>query len=265
MQIAPSVPLGIAVVGLRRLLARFAPERMPVKHGKKRARHCEKPIVSVNAGPQLARIVSTDSPVTEIGPTLPCDPSEPSEPALVDPAPTHTSPDPAPPEPAATPTVSGGADDFADLFRHATDAGAPRDFFDSRREDVSEAPAAFVAPLVPTNPPPDDFADLFFRPVQDTKPLELGAFEASPAPEATPPVAEDAEVDFGDFEASPMPSVVGDGGGDGLGGFGDFAAPPPAVPPAVPAVDALAELFGDARVGGSPPPAADEDEFGAFQ
>ena len=93
----------------------------------------------------------------------------------------------------------------------------------------------------------------------------MGAFEASPAPEATPPVAEDAEDDFGDFEASPMPSVVGDGGGDGLGGFGDFAAPPPAVPPAVPAVDALAELFGDARVAASPPPAADEDEFGAFQ
>ena len=197
-------------------------------------------------------------------PPEPPEPSEPSEPALVDPAPTRTSPEPAPPVPAATPTVSGGADDFAALFRPVTDAGAPRDFFDSRREDVSEAPAAFVAPLVPTNPPSDDFADLF-GPVQDTKPLELGAFEASPAPEATPPVAEDAEDDFGDFEASPMPSVVGDGGGDGLGGFGDFAAPPPAVPPAVPAVDALAELFGDARVAGSPPPAADEDEFGAFQ
>ena len=196
-------------------------------------------------------------------PPEPSDTSDTSEPALVAPAPTRTSPEHVPPEPAATPTVSGGADDFAALFVPATDAGARRDFFDSRREDVSEAPTAFVAPLVPTTPPPDDFADLF-GPVQDTKTLELGAFEASPAPEATPPVAEDAEDDFGDFEASPMPSVVGDGG-DGLGGFGDFAAPPPAVPPAVPAVDALAELFGDARVAASPPPAADEDEFGAFQ
>ena len=78
--IAPSVPYGSAVTGSRSDDARLAPDRMPVKHGKKSARHCEKPIVSVNAGPQLARIVSTDSPVTEIGPTLPCEPSEPSEP-----------------------------------------------------------------------------------------------------------------------------------------------------------------------------------------
>jgi hypothetical protein len=104
-----------------------------------------------------------------------------------------------------------------------------------------------------------------FGPVQDTKHLELGAFAASPALatppppalEMTPPAAEAAEDAFGDFETSPMPSDVGDVD-DGLGGFGDFAA-------AAAPVDALADLFGDAQVAGTPPPVADEDDFGAFQ
>eukprot|EP00966_Prymnesium_polylepis_P283830 6556902-Prymnesium_polylepis.1 len=38
MVIAPKVPRGIAVAGSIRLPARLAPERMPVKHGKKTAR-----------------------------------------------------------------------------------------------------------------------------------------------------------------------------------------------------------------------------------
>lgn len=190
-------------------------------------------------------------------------PSDPSEPPLADAAPVNTSPDPVPPEPASPPTVSA-ADDFADLFGPATDAGAVALGDDSRRENASEAPTANVAPLVPTNAPPDDFVDLF-GPVQDTKHLELGAFEASPALatppppalEMTPPAAEAAEDAFGDFETSPMPSDVGDVD-DGLEGFGDFAAAPPPV-------DALADLFGDAQVAGTPPPVADGDEFGAFQ
>jgi hypothetical protein len=190
-------------------------------------------------------------------------PSDPSEPPLTDAAPMNTSPDPVPPEPAAPPTVSA-VDDFADLFGPATDAGAVALGDDSRRENASEAPTANVAPLVPSNAPPDDFVDLF-GPVQDTKHLELGAFEASPALatppppalEMTPPAAEAAEDAFGDFETSPMPSDVGDVD-DGLGGFGDFAA-------AAAPVDALADLFGDAQVAGTPPPVADEDDFGAFQ
>ena len=62
--IAPSVPYGSAVTGSRSDDARLAPDRMPVKHGKKSARHCEKPIVSVKPGPQLARTVAAESPVT---------------------------------------------------------------------------------------------------------------------------------------------------------------------------------------------------------
>ena len=35
VQMAPSVPLGMAVLGSEREEARLAPERIPVKHGKK--------------------------------------------------------------------------------------------------------------------------------------------------------------------------------------------------------------------------------------
>ena len=41
-QMAPSVPFGMAETGSRSEDARLAPERMPVKHGKKMARHVEK-------------------------------------------------------------------------------------------------------------------------------------------------------------------------------------------------------------------------------
>ena len=40
---APRVPLGMEVLGSLRLEARLAPERIPVKHGKKSERHSEKP------------------------------------------------------------------------------------------------------------------------------------------------------------------------------------------------------------------------------
>ena len=41
-EMAPKVPFGIAVDGLRSDDARLAPDRMPVKHGKKRERHLPK-------------------------------------------------------------------------------------------------------------------------------------------------------------------------------------------------------------------------------
>ena len=204
----------------------------------------------------------------EPGAPPPAPPPAPSEPARLetDPAPATASPGPVPPEPA-TSAATAVAGDFADLFGPATDAGAVFSGDDSRRESASEAPAATGgAPLVLTKATPDDFVDLF-GPVQDTKVLELGAFEASPAPptasppapNTTPPAAEAAEDAFGNFETSPLPSAVGGGVVEGLGGSGDFAA-------AAAPVDALADLFGDARVVGSPSPAAgDEVEFGAFQ
>ena len=204
----------------------------------------------------------------EPGAPPPAPPPAPSEPARLetDPAPATASPGPVPPEPA-TSAATAVAGDFAVLFGPATDAGAVFSGDDSRRESASEAPAATGgAPLVLTKATPDDFVDLF-GPVQDTKVLELGAFEASPAPptasppapNTTPPAAEAAEDAFGNFETSPLPSAVGGGVVEGLGGSGDFAA-------AAAPVDALADLFGDARVVGSPSPAAgDEVEFGAFQ
>ena len=174
----------------------------------------------------------------------------------------NTSPDPVPPEPASPPTVSA-ADDFADLFGPATDAGAVALGDDSRRENASEAPTANVAPLVPTNAPPDDFVDLF-GPVQDTKHLELGAFEASPALatppppalEMTPPAAEAAEDAFGDFETSSMPSDAA------TSTTGSRVSGPPRRRRRW---TRWRTCSGDAQVAGTPPPVADGDEFGAFQ
>ena len=54
MMMAPSVPLGMAVDGSCRSFARLAPERMPVKHGKKSERHSEKPYSSLQCGPQFS-------------------------------------------------------------------------------------------------------------------------------------------------------------------------------------------------------------------
>ena len=153
------------------------------------------------------------------------------------------APEPGPPPGSSEPALSVPAPAIA-----SPDSGPPE-------------PAA-----TPTTSAADDFADLF-GPVQDTKILELGTFEASagpatpppPAPGATLPAAGVAEDAFGDFETSPMPSAVDDVVADELGGLGDFAAAPASV-------DALADLFGDARVVGSPAAAAaDKDEFGAFQ
>ena len=53
LEMAPRVPLGMEVLGSLRLEARLAPERMPVKHGKKMPSASRKKYGAVNAEPQL--------------------------------------------------------------------------------------------------------------------------------------------------------------------------------------------------------------------
>jgi hypothetical protein len=64
MVIAASVPHGMLVAGVFSELARLAPDKMPVKHGKKTESTSENVTPSVYPGPQLSRRVVADKPVT---------------------------------------------------------------------------------------------------------------------------------------------------------------------------------------------------------
>ena len=64
MVMAASVPHGMLVAGVFSELARFAPDKMPVKHGKKTESTSENVTPSEYPGPQLSRSVLVDNPVT---------------------------------------------------------------------------------------------------------------------------------------------------------------------------------------------------------
>jgi len=59
---APRVPRGMALAGSRSEEARLAPERMPVKQGKKMARQSVNSYPGAKEGPQLARRFAVERP-----------------------------------------------------------------------------------------------------------------------------------------------------------------------------------------------------------